>query len=249
MGPTVKAMNPSRISHKTLLGKAVRLPLRLVPAGAVMPILQGPARGKRWVSNSAAHGYWLGYWELENQRRFAVGLRQGDVVYDIGAHVGLYMLGSSSKVGPEGHVYAFEPLRRNVQYLRRHIELNGLSNCSMVECAVCNSTGWRQFDASGCHSEACLSATGSETVPTLSIDEFLSSESNRRPPNVMKVDARGAEMEILCGGRRTIAEFSPRIFLFGYYEDESRRCRELLSSLGYSFEQIASDAIWAETGR
>jgi FkbM family methyltransferase len=242
-------MNLSRISHNSLLGKAIRLPLRLVPKGAVMPIVRGPARGKRWISNSAAHGYWLGYWELENQRRFAVRLRPGDVVYDIGAHVGLYMLGSSGKVGPEGHVYAFEPLGRNVQYLRRHIELNGLSNCSVIEGAVCDSTGWRHFDASVCHSEACLSVIGSLAVPTLSIDEFLSSEPNRRPPNVMKVDARGAEMEILCGGRRTIAEFTPRIFLFGHCEDESRRCRGFLSSLGYSFEQVAPDAIWAETRR
>ena len=237
------------ISHNTLLGKAIRLPFRLVPAGTVVPIVQGPARGKRWVSNAAAHGYWLGFWEIENQRLFAARLKQGDVVYDIGAHVGLYTLGASEKVGLEGHVYAFEPFQRNAQYLRRHIELNRLTHCSVVEAAVCNSTGRGRFDASGCHSEARLSVTGSATVPTLSIDEFLSSEPKRRPPNVIKVDARGAEMEILCGGRRTLAEFAPRIFLFSYYEDENRRCRQLLSSLGYSFEQLNSDASWAEKRR
>jgi FkbM family methyltransferase len=239
-------MNLSRVSHKTLLGKAIRLPLRLVPQGAVVPIVQGPARGRRWVSNCAAHGYWLGYWELEAQRSFAAHLRPGDVVYDIGAHAGLYTLGSSGKVGLEGHVYAFEPLRRNVEYLRRHIELNRLSNCSVVEAAVCNSVGWRQFDASGCHSEARLSETGSTKVPAVSIDEFLSGEPHRRPPNVMKIDARGAEMEVLCGGQRTVTEFKPRVCLFTYSEYESRQCRELLSSLGYSFERVTSDAIWAE---
>jgi len=239
-------MNPSRVSHKTLLGKAIRLPLRLIPQGAVVAIVQGPARGRRWVSDCAAHGYWLGYWELETQRLFAAHLRPGDVVYDIGAHVGLYMLGSSGKVGPEGHVYGFEPLRRNVQYLRRHIELNGLSNCSVVEAAVCNSVGRRQFDASVCHSEARLSETGPTKVPAVSIDEFLSGEPHRRPPNVMKIDAPGAAMEVLCGGQGTLTEFRPRIFLFSYSEDESRQCRELLSSLGYSFEQVTSDAVWAE---
>jgi FkbM family methyltransferase len=242
-------MNPSRISDKTLLGKAIRLPFRLVPRGAVVPIVQGPARGKRWVSNCAAHGYWLGYWELETQRSFAAHLRCGDVVYDIGAHVGLYMLGSSCKVGPEGHVFAFEPLPRNVQYLRRHVELNRLSNCSVVEAAVCNSAGWRQLDASICHSEARLAETGSTTVPAVSMDEFLFGGSNRRPPNVIKIDARGAEMEILLGGRRTVTKFAPRIYLFTYADDENRQCREYLSSLGYSFEQVASDAVWAERRR
>ena len=239
-------MSPLRISHKTLLGKAIRLPLRLIPTGAVVPIVQGPARGKRWVSNAAAHGYWLGYWDIQDQRMFAGRLKRGDVVYDIGAHVGLYMLGASAKVGLEGQVYAFEPLRRNVQYLRKHVELNGLPNCSVVEAAVCNTTGWRQFDSSGCHSEAHLSTAGSATVPALSIDEFLYSEPERRPPNVIKVDARGAEMEIFSGGWRTLVEFTPRIFLFSYDEDESRRCREFLSSLGYSFERATLGAMWAE---
>ena len=133
-----------------------------------------------------------------------------------------------------------------LQYLRRHIELNRLSNCSVVEAAVCNSVGWRQFDASGCHSEARLSETGSTKVPAVSIDEFLSGEPHRRPPNVMKIDARGAEMEVLCGGRRTVTEFKPRVCLFSYSEYESRQCREFLSSLGYSFEQVTPDAIWAE---
>jgi len=64
------------------------------------------------------------------------------------------MLGASEKVGFEGHVYASEALERNAQYLRRQIELNRLSNCNVVEAAVCNSTGRRRFDASGCHPEA-----------------------------------------------------------------------------------------------
>ena len=242
-------MNLSRISDKTLLGKVIRVPFRLVPRGAVVPIVQGPACGKRWVTSCAAHGYWLGYWELETQRSFAAHLRRGDVVYDIGAHLGLYMLGSSGKVGREGHIFAFEPLPRNVQYLRRHIELNRLSNCSVVEAAVCNSAGWRQLHASVCHSEARLSETGSTTVPAISIDGFLAGGPDRRPPNVMKIDARGAEMEILCGGRRTVTDFAPRIFLFSYADDENRQCREFLISLGYSFEQVAADAAWAERRR
>jgi FkbM family methyltransferase len=242
-------MNPSRISDKTLLGKAIRLPFKLVPRGTVVPIVQGPARGMRWISNCAAHSYWLGYWEPAAQRSFAAGLRQGDVVYDIGAHVGLYMLGSSGKVGPEGHIFAFEPLPRNVQYLHRHIELNRLSNCSVVEAAVCNSAGWRQLDARICHSEARLSETGSTTVPTISIDEFLIRGTHRRPPNVIKIDARGAEMEILSGGLRTVADFAPRIFLFSYDDDENRQCRKFLISLGYTFEQVAAGAAWAERRR
>ncbi len=240
---------PSWISHKTLLGKAVRVPLKLVPTGAVVPIMRGPARGKRWISNSAAHGYWLGCWEIEQQRRFAGRLRSGEVVYEIGAHVGLYVLGSSDKVDLKGHIYAFEPWPRNAQLLRRHIALNQISNCSIIEAAVCNSIGWRRFDASACHSEAHLSERGVALVPTVSIDGFLSDKSSARPPNVMRIDARDAEVEVLFGGRRTIVEFLPLILLSIYSEEAGSQCRKLLSSWGYSFDSPAGDVIWAERRR
>ncbi len=242
-------MNLALISSKTTLGKAIRLPLRLLPTGAVVRIARGPARGKRWLSDAAANGYWLGFWELEKQRSFAAGLKPGDVVYEIGAHVGLYVLGSCCKVGPEGHVYAFEPLPRNVKYLRRHAELNLLSNCTVVEAAVCDSSGFRSFNANCCHSEAHLSPAGATRVPAMSIDEFLLGGPDRRPPCAIKIDARGSELEILSGGRRTLGEFAPRIFISSYSQESTRACREMLNSLGYTFGPLVADALWAEPKR
>jgi len=244
--PYNRGMNLSRIPHTTLLGRAIRIPLRLVAPGAVVPIVRGPARGKRWISDSAAHGYWLGYRELEAQRRFAARLKPGDVVYDIGAHVGLYTLCASAKVGPHGHVYAFEPWPRNFQFLRRHIALNQVSNSSVIEAAVCNSAGWRQFDASVCHSEVHLSETGSASVPTVSIDGFLAGDPGVRPPTVIRIDARDAEAEVLCGARRTIVECSPLIWLSTYSEEAGGECRKLLSSWGYTFDPPAGGVPRAE---
>lgn len=242
-------MNLAQISSHSTLGKAIRLPLRLVPSGAVVRIVRGPARGKRWLSNAAANGYWLGFWELEKQRSFAAALKPGDVVYEIGAHAGLYVLGACGKVGPEGHVYAFEPLPRNVKYLRRHVELNRLSNCTVVEAAVCDSSGFRSFNANCCHSEAHLSPTGATKVSAVSIDEFLAGGPERRPPSVMKIDARGSELDILSGGGRTLSEFAPRIFISFYSPESTRACREVLNSLGYTFGPLVTDALWAEPKR
>jgi len=242
-------VNLSRVSSHSTLGKAIRLPLRLVPSGAVVRIVRGPARGRRWLSDAAANGYWLGFWELEKQRSFAAGLKPGDVVYEIGAHAGLYVLGACSKVGLEGHVYAFEPLPRNVKYLRRHVELNQLSNCIVVEAAVCDSSGFRAFNANCCHSEAHLSPAGATKVSTVSIDEFLAGGPERRPPGAMKIDARGSELEILSGGRRTLTRFAPRIFITFYSPESTRACRQVLTSLGYTFGPLVADALWAEPKR
>ena len=239
-------MDPSRICHETVVGKLIRLPFKLLPSGAVVRVLRGPARGKRWIADSSTHGFWLGYWELENQRRVAARLKPGDVVYDIGAHVGLYTLVSTAKVGSKGHVYAFEPFERNVQYLRRHIELNNVYNCTVVVAAVSNSVGWRRFNPTDHDSAGHLSESGSVTVRTLSLDDFLFGSANTRPPNVLKINAEGAEMDVLSGGQRTIMEFSPVIFLSTHSEDVDGQCCEFLRSAGYSAERLAADKIWAE---
>jgi FkbM family methyltransferase len=241
----IASVDPSSISHTTLLGKLIRLPFKLLPAGAVVRILRGPASGMRWIADSAANGFWLGYWELEDQRYFASRLRPGDVVYDIGAHVGIYTLLSGSKVGPEGHVYAFEPLPRNARYLGRHIEINGLSNCTVVEAAVSNSAGSRQFDPTEHTTAGHFSDSGAMTVRTLSLDEFVFG-SPVRPPNAIKINAEGAEQEVLEGGRRALTEHFPLIFLSTHSEDVDRRSCDLLRSLGYSLRRLAADKIWAE---
>ena len=85
-------MSFSAISSNSLLGAALRYPLRWIPDDLVVPVLQGPLRGKKWIVGSSSHGCWLGGYEYEKQRRFAQAINPGGVVYDIGAHVGFYML-------------------------------------------------------------------------------------------------------------------------------------------------------------
>ena len=237
------------LSHETTLGKVIRFPFRLIPRGAVVPIVRGPGRGMWWVSHAAAHGYWLGFWELGPQQFFAGLLRRGDVVYDIGAHVGLYMLGSSARVGKAGHVYAFEPLPRNAKFLRRHVALNRLSNCTIVESAVCESPGTRRLDASICHSEARLSDTGAIRVAATSVDEFVFHQKDHRAPTVLRIDARGAALAVLAGARRSIQDYAPRIVLFDAFDDVERQYHQFLSSLEYSLARVGPSILQADPKR
>ncbi len=122
----LKAMNLSGISNESLMGRALRSPFRLIPASTAMPILQGPLRGRRWIVGSATHGCWLGSYEFETQRAFAGLVRAGDVVYDLGANVGFYSLLAARLAGDDGIVYSFEPLARNLDFLRKHVGINAL---------------------------------------------------------------------------------------------------------------------------
>ena len=110
-------MNFSAVPHSSSLGKALRLPLRLIPADAVLPVLQGPLRGMKWISGSSNHGCWLGSFEYHKQRLFDAAIKRKSVVCDIGANVGLYSLVASRKAM---RVIAVEPMLENVRYLERH---------------------------------------------------------------------------------------------------------------------------------
>ncbi len=136
------------------------MPLRLVPSSAVLPILQGRLRGKRWIVGSHTHGCWLGSYEFLKQKRFAQTVRDGMVVYDIGAHVGFYTLLAAECVGAKGEVVAFEPLPRNLRLLRQHLALNGYANVSVIEAAVADASGTATFVASQSHSEGRLGLGG-----------------------------------------------------------------------------------------
>src|ERR1700745_973314 len=100
--------NLSGISNLTMIGKLLRAPLRLIPRSTVLPILQGPLRGKKWTAGSGSHGCWLGSYEYHKQRALQQELKVGNVVYDIGANVGFYTLLASVMIGDTGYVYSFE---------------------------------------------------------------------------------------------------------------------------------------------
>jgi len=241
-----RVVNPSQIPANTTLGRLMRLPFRLLPKGAIVRLLRGPARGKRWIADSTTTGFWLGYWELDAQRLFASRLRRGDVVYDVGAHVGLYTLVSSIHVGEQGHVYAFEPSPRNLVYLRRHIELNYLSNCTVVEAGISDCSGTRCFDLTEHDSAGHFSGSGTVTVQTLALDDFLWAQQGKRPPNALKIDAEGAELDVLRGARRIVTEFAPLIFLSTHSDDLARQCCEWLTSAGYLLTPLDKDEFLAE---
>ncbi|MDW8317197.1 MAG: FkbM family methyltransferase, partial [Anaerolineae bacterium] len=85
-------MNLSGISSKSLIGRVLRFPLRLIPPKAVLPIMQGRLKGRKWIVGSSSHGCWLGSYEYAKRIVFERTVRENSVVFDIGAHVGFYTL-------------------------------------------------------------------------------------------------------------------------------------------------------------
>jgi FkbM family methyltransferase len=221
-----------------MLSKILRWPLSLIPADTEVRILRGPIRGMKWIKGAGPNAYWVGTYEAARMREFVDALKQGDVVYDVGANVGIYSLHAGFGIGNSGWVYAFEPLERNVRYLRQHLALNNLQNCTVLESAICNKEGTLAFSAADWDpSMTRLSPRGEIAVPATTLDICIYGEMRFRPPNVIKIDVEGAEFEVLSGATRGITEFHPTIFLEIHGPELHRDCRDFLVAKGYSVEE------------
>jgi FkbM family methyltransferase len=233
----IDAMDFSKINYRSFIGRVVRLPLRLLPKNMVMPILQGQLRGKKWVVGAGEHGYWLGSYEMSKRIAFEHEIHPQMVVYDIGANVGFYSLLAAHLTGPEGKVYAFEPLKRNVEFIRRHAALNHLDNIEVFEAAVSDQEGKAFFDPGVSIATGHLSDSGTVRVQQVCLDEMLI-EGILEPPHALKVDVEGAEYAVFQGAKKMIEAHRPLIFLDTHGRDVHALTIELLASYGYQFETL-----------
>jgi FkbM family methyltransferase len=223
----------------SFLGKAISLLLRIIPSGTPVPILLGPMRGKRWIMGSSLHRCWLGTFEPSKQKLFSSAIKPGDVVYDLGANVGYYSLLAGILVGPAGQIFSFEPVPRNLSFLRRHLALNGVKNCTVFDAAVSRSNGTATFDFgpnahSGHLGDGSLDATN---VRTVTLDSLVES-GEIKPPNLIKCDIEGAEFDALTGAMQTLSHYGPSIFLAVHGPEVKEKCCALLTSLGYRLAPI-----------
>lgn len=235
-------INFSALSTRTVLGRLARQPLRLIPDGAVVRILQGPLRGYRWIKGASVNGCWLGSFEQDKQVLFSTLVRPGQTVLDIGANVGFYTLLAAELVGNSGRVVSFEPLPRNQHYLREHVRLNGLTNVTLIEAAVADREGRASFASADAPEMGRLSDEGQLEVEVVSLDGAIA--AGRVPvPDLMKIDVEGAEARVLEGARNLLATRRPTILLATHGAEVHRRCCDLLREAGYELTAVGGGSI------
>jgi FkbM family methyltransferase len=231
-------MNLSSIPFTSPVGKLLRLPLRVLPKRAVVPVLQGELRGTRWIVGSSTHGCWLGTYEHENQHLFASLVPANGTVYDIGANVGFYTLLAASRAK---RVIAVEPLAENVAYLERHLDLNGVCNVEVWPTAVADKEGEEPFAAVADRSQGKLGGEG-PMVRTVTLDRLCEICG---PPALIKVDVEGAEYRVLLGAQKCLAAHRPIILMSTHSISLHRACVTLLTNSGYDVQQVGNDGLLA----
>lgn len=199
--------------------------------------------------------YWQGaakyiYVYRENYERelryFYSALQPGDVVVDVGAFYGIYTLVAASRVGPDGHVLAFEPAAEAFGVLRRNITLNGYHWVRAFQFALADREGEAFFYQHADPSRNSLGPTSgtASRVALHTLDDVLDLTGIAEKVTAIKIDVEGADALVLHGARRTMARFRPLV-IFEVNRSASHRLGvdpneawTLLDSLGYRFFRV-----------
>jgi FkbM family methyltransferase len=162
--------------------------------------------------------YFTGTYEPGLVRLLDAELRPGDVVLDVGAHVGVHALGAARRLRDlgGGRVVAFEPTADSAAAIRAGAARNGLA-VAVVEAALGEEEGAVELFADpryGGHDAGVRSQFGEgeavQTAALTTLDAWASAAGLDRL-DVVKLDIEGAEILALRGARATLGRLRPRL--------------------------------------
>jgi FkbM family methyltransferase len=155
-------------------------------------------------------------------------VRPGDVCVDVGAAGGVHLLVMARQVGPAGTVVGFEPRPGSLRLLGRLVRGFGFADRVRLHAAALadrmGTTTLRipvvptRAHFHGSSDDADESAAFARLpyreidVPTVLLDDVLEAERLRRL-DVLKLDVEGAELLVLSGATRVLAELRPIVVL------------------------------------
>jgi FkbM family methyltransferase len=196
-----------------------------------VPIVSGRNAGRWWTLASAGSGYASGRRAAQQMEVLASLIRDGDCVWDVGAHHGYVTLMASRRVGPNGAVHAFEPSAANRRILERHLRMNDCANARTHSCALGAAAGESRFGG-GDTSKMHALGQGSETV-TVRRADAVAADASCAAPSFLKVDVEGAEADFLEGCGNALPPHA-RLVIAMHNAEADRRCVAWLGARGFT---------------
>jgi FkbM family methyltransferase len=158
--------------------------------------------------------FWTGAHEERVQQVLVGILARGATFWDVGANIGFMSLIASRAVGDEGRVHAFEPLPANLERLRESIRLNGVNNVTVHPFALARASGNAILHAHDSPLMWSLDPVGHSAngidVACRTLDD-VAAESG--PPDLVKIDVEGAELDVLRGGVELVRTACPPLIV------------------------------------
>jgi len=184
--------------------------------------------------------------EEEVLSHFLSELQPDDMVWDVGANVGIYTCFAAA-VDDNIDVVSFEPHPKIADILRENRARNNVDG-AVVEAALGDSRTSIELTEVGDTAHTMMDrdeeSSGKVTVDSIVGDDILDEYSS---PTVMKIDVEGAELKVIEGLEQFLSQNPPRLI---YLENHNRILKRaghtgdvvanLLRSHGYDLETIMS---------
>lgn len=169
-----------------------------------------------------------------------------DYIIDIGCNIGCVLMNMTSRIGPGGRAYGFEPNPITYKKLVSNLKLNTFPNITVTQAALGNMEGLVEpvnivEDNLG---RSIVKVTTNNkhdvTSPIFTLDSFCDRIKLSRL-NIVKIDVEGYEQNVILGGLKTIEKFRPTLFIEISYENLTQQDSspfeiiKLINQFGYSF--------------
>jgi len=190
-----------------------------------------------------------GHYQLEEKKIFSKYVNKESIVLDIGANIGTHTLwfAQNSKL-----VMAFEPQRYVFQMLCANMALNSIQNADckqlgvgstreIIEVAFIDPETENNFGGLSLqdHSiEKVREETGIRDLDGEKIAICRIDDIGLQKCDFIKIDVEGMEPEVLKGGRKTILELRPYI----YIEVDREKNWDFINDLLFEYNYIAHES-------
>lgn len=192
-------------------------------------------------------------YEADNYSFLKNYVKPGMHIIDIGAHLGLFSACSSQLTGSTGKIICFEPTPGTYEVLKKTLALNKCDNVTPLQQAVGAATGETVFFVSStaaCNSNSLVENVSEGNaekynVTITTIDDIVN--TFQLHPDLIKIDAEGAELDVLKGGIKTLNEKKPTLILGLHPKfikqkgDSLEAIWEILMSAHYKIEMEGSE--------
>lgn len=208
-------------------------------------IRSGPLKGKKWSIASGSR-FIRGDYESYKTRAFLDNFEPGSIFLDIGAHFGYYSSMAATVSRGEGWIYSLEPRPMNIKFFRRHIEINDFRNITLIEAAAGKYDGFVRFDNRHGSATGFVTGDGNLKVEQVSVGGLIK-RGVIRPPDFIKIDVEGGEMEVLTDLEEFISREHPKMLVATHGKECRDFTENFLRKNKYSFRVLNPEAVSGDT--
>ena len=163
--------------------------------------------------------------------------KKSKIIIDVEANIGKYSI-LASKSNPHAKVFAIEPEKENFEVLEKNKILNNCKNLELIKVALNDKNQkvklYKAEVNKGGHSlKYSSNSRNFEIVEGKKFEDIFTNKIKK--VDLMKIDAEGAELEILKGTQKFLKEKKIKNIIIELNDLETRK---FLESFGYSFEKI-----------